>query len=452
MFGISIPLSRADAPEIIWESATDFSAQFHAVTETPDGGLIIAGTFSSHPCLYKYEMAGDTLWTYQPELPVGFTGALVSVEETSGGYITCGKTVSDDGNMDYFLALVDPDGEEVWNRSIDLGEDEVARAILPGSSGGFYSCGYIDPEGSLRPRALTMAHTPTGDTLWTATWWNINVCKSVDLEEMPDGSIVVVAQAGRPEMLSYTPEGDLTWSRYYTELQVTPPCAMVADSIGICFGTFYYSGLCRTDLLGEPVWWDYYGMVPGGNYFEGLTRTRDGGYAAAGWISEIPGADSADREIVDGWIIRIGPSGKVLWYDLIMEFHPAGPKLMDVIQVSTGGYVAVGYRSGAGWQMCYAPETGIEEGEGLPAMLLGAPSPNPSCGGFSIPYSVPGPMSLDLSVYSLEGHRVADLIQGPSEEGQQVFDWDAGDLPSGCYVIVLRAGQVVESRRCVLCR
>lgn len=98
----------------------------------------------------------------------------------------------------------------------------------------------------------------------------------------------------------------------------------------------------------------------------------------------------------------------------------------------------------------------------LPAASPGAPRllppwPNPANPSVRLGFLLPEAGRAELSIHDLRGRRLAKLRSGHSDAGRHEFIWegrdDAGhELPSGVYLVNLRAAGVGESRRIVLLR
>jgi len=61
-------------------------------------------------------------------------------------------------------------------------------------------------------------------------------------------------------------------------------------------------------------------------------------------------------------------------------------------------------------------------------------------------------MSLTLTVFNTLGQQVALLRDGMHEAGYHEVAFDGSTLPSGVYFHRLRAGEFVQTRRCLLLR
>jgi len=126
----------------------------HCVSETVDGGFILAGGTMSFGegvfdgWLIKTDAAGNEEWNRT------FGGAdtdiLFYVEQTEdGGYIATGATYSQGaGNGDYWLLKTDADGEEQWSRTFGGDARDESYWLALSDDGGFVMSGRTESFGA----------------------------------------------------------------------------------------------------------------------------------------------------------------------------------------------------------------------------------------------------------------------------------------------------------------
>ena len=93
------------------------------------------------------------------------------------------------------------------------------------------------------------------------------------------------------------------------------------------------------------------------------------------------------------------------------------------------------------------PVAGEAEAALPQALLLRANYPNPFRTTTTIPYDVPEPASVTLSVFDLLGRQVATLVDAPKPPGTHTALFDATRLPPGVYAYRLRVGAQQQTRR-----
>ena len=83
--------------------------------------------------------------------------------------------------------------------------------------------------------------------------------------------------------------------------------------------------------------------------------------------------------------------------------------------------------------------------------------PNPLNSGTAIAFDLPYGETVDLTVYTISGQKVATLVQGTRAAGYHQVFWDGRDetgavLASGVYLYSLQVGDQLETRKMLLLR
>ena len=76
--------------------------------------------------------------------------------------------------------------------------------------------------------------------------------------------------------------------------------------------------------------------------------------------------------------------------------------------------------------------------------------PNPFNPSTKINYELPTTLLVKLSIFNSLGQEVATLVSEIKKAGIHQVEWNAGNLSSGIYYYMLRAGQFQEIKRMVL--
>jgi subtilisin-like proprotein convertase family protein len=151
----------------------------------------------------------------------------------------------------------------------------------------------------------------------------------------------------------------------------------------------------------------------------------------------------------------LGLDDIITWYD--SETEPDGPGSMDdFVGVSTMGkwelWVSdnasgdVGTLNTWGLRFSFPPDVAGVDTRGIPpAHFLAQNSPNPFGAQTSIRFGLPRAENIDLSVFNIEGRKVATLAGGLFEPGIYTLAWDGRDsagrkVASGIYFCRLEAG------------
>lgn len=78
--------------------------------------------------------------------------------------------------------------------------------------------------------------------------------------------------------------------------------------------------------------------------------------------------------------------------------------------------------------------------------------PNPFNPKTTIEYELSKNTAVNLSIYDVTGQKVVTLIAEAQPAGHYAVEWDANGYSSGMYIVTLKAGFVVQSRKMILLR
>ena len=98
-----------------------------------------------------------------------------------------------------------------------------------------------------------------------------------------------------------------------------------------------------------------------------------------------------------------------------------------------------------------------KRGPALRGRWLAAARPNPRRGAPQFAFSVPEPGTARISIYDLEGRRIARLYDGEASAGVHELSWDGRDesgarVPPGIYLVRYAGPGGSESRRFAVMR
>lgn len=111
----------------------------------------------------------------------------------------------------------------------------------------------------------------------------------------------------------------------------------------------------------------------------------------------------------------------------------------------------------SGWYGATSMTVGVGEEEpfitALPAPFsLEQNYPNPFNPSTTIRFRVPHRSNVAITVYDLAGRRVENLLDQPVNPGNHTIHWDAGQIPSGVYLIQMKSGHFVKTRKLTVLR
>ena len=89
----------------------------------------------------------------------------------------------------------------------------------------------------------------------------------------------------------------------------------------------------------------------------------------------------------------------------------------------------------------------------LPLEFYLAPSaPNPFNPSTRIAFGLPFSTEVELGVYNLQGQKIDELVHGTLPAGEHQLQWQAGNLASGCYLLVMQTSDFHQVQRLLLVR
>jgi hypothetical protein len=451
-----------DPPGIMWTRAyyEGENSGFYHVIEAADGGFVLAGYQQdawgqpSENCLFKTDANGNLLWN----TGLGWYSQYATWVEMldDGGCIATGSgKMLSTSTYSLFILRAAADGDILWTRNYDfLNSAETGYCVIPVPGGGFVACGGINVTTGL-DHAWILRTDADGDTLWTRQWGGYTLNDATKVIYL-DGLLHVLTY-GRIDPDSAKGVHLVTWDLEGNLLDEVRIPELTGQGMDMCYcpwdggytivtkGTISRE-IAHVDCQGNLLW-----RVATSSDGYSISTTMDGDYIYGGQ-KIIFGSDSEYR----GRVVLFGPDGDQLWEDWIYELNCMA--IYSIRQLSQGGYIAAGIAMVPGENnyaqlIRYEPETGIDEGiTPQNNSSLAAPVPNPSAGGFSISFSLSTDGPANLAVYDLAGRRVTELYEGIAAIGEHSLAWDTGDLPSGCYIVMLRTDEGVESSNCVLIR
>ncbi len=266
--------------EILWERSLGGSKNDigNAIQVTSDGGYIVCGyTGSSNGdvsvnyggrdiWVVKLDSLGEILWERSLGGSEADTGT--SIQLTSdGGYIVCGYTFSNDGDVsmnfgteDIWLVKLDSSGEILWDRNLGGTRRDKARAIQVTADGGYIVCGQTGSndghvsDGSYGDWNIWVVRLNSlGEIVWEKSIGRSSIDVGLDIQATTDGNYIVCGYSESGDLSDFDAwiikmddsQGEILWERslggteedYAHAIQVTENGAYV-----ICGYSYAYYG------------------------------------------------------------------------------------------------------------------------------------------------------------------------------------------------------------------
>ncbi len=371
---------------------------FYGIAQTPDSGFVMCGSLSEG-WIAKVDAGGNLEWAngyagdggYIQDLKVGRDGQIIAVGLN--------------GNGDAYLALIDEEGEVIWDEAYGgRGTDRFCRVITTRDND-------LVMVGSTRSfgngvQAFIVKVDSAGREEWTRDFGGPQIDDFNSVVETEDGELVA---AGGSEVdgdldfyvVKVDADGDEIWSRTYPhrdsdwfgELISAPGGGflLVGDDGGDPRRNNLYCAY-RLDEEGEVLWELDIGDFTRG-YFTSAVLMDDGGYAIAG-------ERRVSQYSQEFWLVRTAPDPVSV------------PRLLDPIYLSS--------------------------------FSLHTPYPNPFNSYTQVAFDLPVEASVSICVYDITGKEV---IRQPLEilkAGNHQFILDGKSLATGCYFLNVKLGNNVD--------
>ncbi len=269
----------------------------YSVQQTYDSGYIITGWTESYGAgcsdvyLIKTDKNGDILWTRTYGGTDYDKGSSIQITADSG-YIISGWTKSyGNSNENAYLIKTDKNGDTLWTRVYGGSDNDWFMSIESAGNNDYIAVGATESFGSGDFDVFLIRLNNRGDTLWARTYggrgrdWGMSVNRTQD-----DGFIITggTNTYGSGDyniyLIKVNSYGDTLWTRTYGEGDICVGYSVQQtndDGYIITGWSSWDVCLIKTDKYGEMIWSKIYGGS-GEDFGSSVRQTRDGGYIFVG--------------------------------------------------------------------------------------------------------------------------------------------------------------------------
>jgi Secretion system C-terminal sorting domain len=325
-------ISFAQAPSIQWQKSFGGSGGDGAVSinQTSDLGYIISGNSNSNDIDVSGNHGLDDYWvvkldtnhaiTWQKSLGGSGQESCYWAEQTAdGGYIVCGSSDSNDGDVsgnsgmkDCWVVKLGATGALQWQKSYGGTQIDGATCLRQTADGGYIMAGNtysndIDVSGNHGGSDCWIVKLYAGGTIeWQKTLGGSGDEATQFIQQTSDGGYIVA-------VYSNSNDGNVT------------------NNHG---GLDYW--VVKLDAAGNIQWQKSLGGT-GSEFIAGVSQTFDGGYIIAGDSNSNNGDVSGNHGNYDCWIVKLDSGGTMQWQK---AFGGSSAELCTSIrQTSDSGYV-----------------------------------------------------------------------------------------------------------------
>ena len=310
----------------------------YSIRQTPDDGFILVSQSRSNNGHASGNHGRHDFWvvklrangTIQWQKSLGGTREDIgkSVEPTAdGGYIVCGYTESNDGDVinntslggagHYWVVKLNSAGNIQWQKTYGGSEYDAPSAIKQTTDGGYILAGFTNSNnGHVSGNhgyydCWLLKISSIGDIEWQKCYGGSQNDRAYSVQQTSDGGYIF---AGLTESF----DGDITLNRGNGDYWIV-----------------------KTNNTGTIEWQKTYGgSATLGDIAESIHQTADGGYIVNGQSGSTNHDVTGNHGFKDFWVIRLNSAGTLLWQK---SLGGSGSDEGSGIQQTTdGGYIAVG--------------------------------------------------------------------------------------------------------------
>lgn len=282
----------------------------NTISQTSDGGFVIAGWGDYGMYVMKTDEYGDPLWNKSFDANP-FTSETMSLEITDDdGLIMAARSLNDlYGGR---IIRTDMNGDTLWARGYGQSSYDHFTSCMPTSDNGFIAAGrcLISSNNSGYDVLLSKLDA-SGNLEWSKFFGGPEADYARDVQQCPDGGYVMcgrtVSSGNTFEVLviKTNSSGEMIWSKTYGGSQGDEGYNIELTSDGgyvVCANTYSFNNgyndiyVIKLDEDGNMQWSRTYGSN-GNDYGCDIKQTTDGGYIITGSEANI-GAGYADLTLI----------------------------------------------------------------------------------------------------------------------------------------------------------
>jgi hypothetical protein len=307
-----------------------------SLVQTSDGGYALAGSTTSFGAgnidfwLVKTDLEGNMMWnqTYGGTE----TDDVVSMVQTSdGGYALLGRTNSfGAGIWDFWLVKTDPDGNMLWNQTYGGTEWDIPYSLIQTSDGGYTLAGYTESFGEGGKDYWLIMVDTEGNMVWNQTYGGTEADEVTAMVKTSDGGYALVGSSTSIAisgvwLVKTDADGNTVWSK-----RLIPAGSQLSDVTSVVEtsdGGYALSGdapyhsiwVIKTDANGDILFYESYEAETGWHMSSDcMIQASNGDYVLAGHISPVEGGIApdvllikTDNEIPKIWNVTRTPSSPI---------------------------------------------------------------------------------------------------------------------------------------------
>jgi len=427
----------------------DFDSPFPgemSVALTRDDNLILN---ANHMLLKVRLEDGEVIWRRD------FDGRLSRVVPMpDGSFFVAGRTTQ----YDLFSALVDENGDLVWESTYQLDDSEFCWTALSVTNGGWLIGGssrFSNESIDFYPIIIRIAEN--GDMLWYRIYDDMRATKVQEMVETPDGGFAIVGYSGSGQLWRVDYSGERLWRKNIRPIGTQLHSIFLMDDGGYLLGGTSDVGFYLIRTEPDPVDLPFELEVAADEHDFG----RQSVDSTSLWECQIQ--NTGRRYVV---IDSVGFTGDTsnfsLALDLPLCIYPPDTAYIPIVFLPTD---TTFYSSRLTFYFGEAQTVAVNlSGRGVPpnaaafepephsfGLSLSA-MPNPFNQLVQICYTLPAESDIRLAIYDLNGRLIEQLASERKDAGRYTLSWTAKGIASGLYILRLESGKEVRNQKLMLIR
>lgn len=277
---------------------------------------------------------------------------------SNGEYIIVGKTISNNLVNNMLLVKADIDGNEVWQKSLNTGENIEARNVTTMDDGSFIVTG--TKVLSEKNKKIWIARFDSvGEIVWEKIFGEEGIAEAESTKKLPDGGFAVAGRVSQTNILDanlwvfrFDKDGNILWDRQFESpnINVWPECiCCTADNNLMVVGWY---GSCMNDINSENPIFDYdlflSKISPDGKtvWSKNIdSEGSEGGNAVVvrpdGKILIAGKKETSFMGRVGTWLLVADQEGEILT-ETVLSYNFENDKATKIINCSDGGFIVIG--------------------------------------------------------------------------------------------------------------
>ena len=238
----------------------------NSIVKTFDNTFIIAGEEDNVALVFKIDSTGSILWgkNFGSHSNESFNSIITTRDSC---YVIAGKIFNTvDSTSDIFCVKINSNGDTIWTKEIDMGNDDYALSVQQTFDNGFILAGNSDQYSTAQYRPAVVKLDANGNLMWGNTYSipNFNIYAN-SVKQIPDSGYVVIGYLDslptydrRTFLIKLNTAGNISW----TKKQMAPSnYSSGLDVITTTDGLICYLGtdnnyctIMKTDFSGNVIW------------------------------------------------------------------------------------------------------------------------------------------------------------------------------------------------------